>query len=111
MPSLGRSFNSFHEAGTNGRLDFNLSLGTSGNPASSSRKIWSGPRVPRLAKESVAPERRSSAGWMPERVGWWCVDVGRRHPVTMRKASFKTLSIRRVCALRHQTCAQYSAVE
>ena len=34
MPSLGRSFSSFHEAGTNGRLDFNLSLGTSGNPAS-----------------------------------------------------------------------------
>ena len=67
--------------------------------------------MPRLAKESVAPKRRSSAGWMPEKVGRWSVGVGRRHLVTMRKASFKTLSMRRVCALRHQTNAQYSAVE
>ena len=29
--------------------------------------------------------------------------------MTMRKASFKTLSMKRVCALRHQTGAQYSA--
>ena len=28
--------------------------------------------------------------------GRWSVGVGRRHPVTMRKASFKTLSMRRV---------------
>ena len=28
MPSLDRSFNSFHAAGTNGRLDFSLFLGT-----------------------------------------------------------------------------------
>ena len=48
---------------------------------------------------------------MPERIGRWSVGVGRRHPVTMRKASFKTLSIRRVCALRHQIGVQFSAVD
>ena len=42
------------------------------------------------------PIRRNSAGWMPESTGRWSVGVGRRHPVTMRKASFKTLSMRRV---------------
>ena len=47
----------------------------------------------------------------PEKIGRWFVGVGRRHPVTMRKASFKTLSMRRECAMRHQTGAQYSAVE
>ena len=40
----------------------------------------------RLAKESVAPCRRSSGGWMPERTGRLSVGVGRRHPVTIRKA-------------------------
>ena len=48
---------------------------------------------------------------MPERTGRLSVGVGRRHPVTMRKASLRTLSMRRVCALRHQGGAQYSAVE
>ena len=46
-----------------------------------------------LAKESVAPKRRSSAAWMPERIGRWSVGVGRRHPVTMGKASFKALCV------------------
>ena len=41
----------------------------------------------------------------------WLVGVGPKHPVIMRKALFKTLSMRRVCALRYQTGAQYSAVE
>ena len=36
------------------------------------------------------------AGWMPESTGRWSVGVGRRHPVTMHKASFKTLSMRRL---------------
>ena len=34
-----------------------------------------------------APLRRSSAGWMPARVGRLSAGVGRRHPVTIRKAS------------------------
>ena len=45
--------------------------------------------------KSVAPIRRSSAGWMSGSIGRWSVGVGRRHSVIMRKASFKTLSIRR----------------
>ena len=48
---------------------------------------------------------------MPERTGRLSVGMGRRHPVTMHKASLRTLSMRRVCALRHQAGAQYSAVE
>ena len=46
---------------------------------------------------------------MPESMDKWSVGVGRRHPVTMCKASFRTL--RRVLALQHQTSAQYSVVE
>ena len=41
---------------------------------------------------------------MPARTGKSSVGVGRKHPVTM-------LSMRRVCVHRHQTGAQYSAVE
>ena len=39
------------------------------------------------------------------------VGVGRKHPVTMRKALLKMMSMRRVCVPRHQTGAQYSAME
>ena len=39
------------------------------------------------------------------------VGVKRRHLVTMRKVSLSTLSMSRVCALRHQAGAHYSAVE
>ena len=49
--------------------------------------------------------------WVPESTAKWSVGMGRRHPVSMRKTSFKALPIRRVWALRHQTSAQYSAVE
>ena len=74
-------------------------------------RMWPGSKELRLAKESVISWRRSSAGWMPERTGRLSVGVGRNHPVTMRKASLRTLSMRQVCALRHQAGAQYSAVE
>ena len=56
-----------------------------------------GPRVPLLAKESVASSRRNSAGWMPESIGRLSIGVGRRHPVTMRKASYRTPSIKSDC--------------
>ena len=39
------------------------------------------------ARDSVAPLRQSSASWMPVRVGRLSAGVGRRHPVTSRKAS------------------------
>jgi len=50
----------------------------------------------RRPRDSVAPLRRCSADWMPARIGRLSVDVGRRHPVTIRKASFMAGSMRRV---------------
>jgi len=65
----------------------------------------------RCVRDSVATLRRSSAGWMHARIGRLSTGVGRRHLVTIRKASLMAGSIRRVWALRHQAEAQYSAVE
>jgi len=65
----------------------------------------------RRARDSVAPLRRSSACWMPARIGRLSDGVGRRQPVTIRKASLMTGSMRRVWALRHQTGTQYSAIK
>ena len=89
MPSFDRSFNSFRASGTNGRLDFSLSGGTSGDPNSLPCKIWSESSVPRLAKESVVPKQRNLFGWMPERTGRWFVGVGRRNPVTRRHSKHR----------------------
>ena len=68
-----------------------------------------GPRVALLAKESVAACQRSSAGWMPESISRLSIGVGRRHPV--HKASYRTPSITRVLALRHQIGAQCSVAK
>jgi len=57
--------------------------------------------VARRARNSVAPLRRNSAGWMPARMGRLSAGVGRRHPVTIRKASLMAGSMRRVWALRY----------
>ena len=111
MPSLARFSKRFRAAGTNGRLDLSLTWRVSEDPLKKPCKIWSRSKDPRQTKESVAPIWRSSSGWMPESTGRWSVGVGRRHPMTMCKASFKKLSMRRVWELRHQTGAQYSAVE
>ena len=62
------------------------------------------------AGDSVAPLWRSSAGWMPVRTGRLSAGVGRRHPVTIRKAWLMTGLMRRVWAPRHQTGGRYSAV-
>ena len=111
MRNSDKLCNSFRAAGTNGRLEFSLYLQAARGSVTCPCKMWPGSKELRLAKESVAPWRRSSAGWMPERTERLSVGVGRRHPVTMRKASLKMLSMRRVCALRHQAGARYSAVE
>ena len=42
--------------------------------------------VARRARDGVSPLRRSSAGWMPAKIGRLFAGVGRRHPVTIRKA-------------------------
>ena len=96
--------------GTNGCLDLRRHASALDGQVSAE---WS--RCPdsmaRRARNSVAPMRRSSAGWMPARIGRLSAGVGRRHPVTMRKASLIVGSMRRVWALRHKAGAQYSAVE
>ena len=110
MPNSDKLCSSVRAAGTNERLDFSLSLLAAWGSVSCPCRMWPGSKELQLAKKSVAPWWRSSAGWMPERTRRLSVGVGRRHPVTMRKAS-RTLSIRRVCALQHQAGAQYSAVK
>jgi len=62
-------------------------------------------------RDSVVPLRRSSVGWTPSRMGRLTVGFGRRHPVTIRKASLMIRSMWRVWALRHQTGAPCSAAE
>ena len=62
-------------------------------------------------KDSVPPLRRSSAGWMPARIGRLSTAAERRHSVAICKASLMASSMRRVWALRQQTGAKYSAVE
>ena len=111
MPNSDKLCDSFRALGTNGRLDFSLSLLAACGSVTWPCRMWPGSKELRLAKESVAPWRRSSAGWMPESTERLSVGVGRMHSMTMRKASLRTLSMRRVCALRHQAGAQYSAVE
>ena len=65
----------------------------------------------RRPRDSVARLRQRSVGWMPTRVERLSAGVGPRHPVTICKASLMAESMKRAWALRHQTGAQYSAVE
>jgi len=97
-------------AGTNGCLDLRcrgfalnrqVSIEWSKCPGSTAR----------CAKDSVAPMRQSSAGWMPARIGRLSAGVGCRHPVIICKVSLMAESIWQVWALWHQTRVQYSAGE
>ena len=97
-------------AGTNGCLDLRRRVFALDGQVSAEWSRCPG-YIARRAKDRVAPLQWSSAGWMPARIGRLSAGVGRRHPVTIRKASLMAGSIRRVWALRHQTGAQYSAVE
>ena len=96
--------------GTNGCLDLRRRASALGWRVSPDWSRWLGSMV-RCARGSAAPLQRSPVDWMPARIGKLSVGVGHRHPVTNRKASLMTRSMRRVWALRHQTGAQYSAVE
>ena len=102
MSSSDKLPNSFHAAGTNGRLDLSLPRCASCCPTNYPRSTGSRSWIAQFAKESVAPNRRSSAGWMPVRTDKSSVGVGRKHPMTMRKASLRMLPMRRICVLRQQ---------
>ena len=110
MSSLDKLPNSFHAAGTNGRHDLSLPRCTSCCSTNCPCSIWSGSWIALFAKDNVAPNRRSSVGWISARTGKSSVVVGRKYPVRMRKASVR-MSMKRVCVLRHQNVAQYSDVE
>ena len=106
MSSLDKLPNNFLAAGTNVRLDPSLPRCAFCCSINCPCSIWSGSWIARFAKRSVAPNRRISAGWMFARTGKSSVDVGPKHSVTMRKASLRILSMRRVCVLPHQIGAQ-----
>ena len=65
----------------------------------------------RRARDSLAPLRQRLAGWVPARIGSLSTGVGRKHPVTICRASLMAGLIRQVWALWHQTGTQYSVVE
>ena len=62
MPKPDKLCNNFRTAGTNGCLDCSRSLLEACNPVSWPCRMWPGSKELRLAKESGAPWRRSSAG-------------------------------------------------
>ena len=67
MSSLDKLPNSFHAAGTNEGLDLSLPWCASCCPTNCQYSTWSGSLITRFAKKCVAPNRRSSAGWIPDR--------------------------------------------
>ena len=73
-------------AGTNGCLDLRRRASALDRRVSAEWSRGSG-SMARRVRDSVAPLRRSSACWMPARIGRLSAGVGRRHPVTIRKAS------------------------
>ena len=110
MLLLSDKLMSFCAAGTNGCLDLRRRASTLDGQVSAEWSRFPG-SMARRPRDSVAPMRQSSAGWMPARIGRLSVGVGRKHPVTVGMASLMVGSIRRVWALRNQTRAQYSEVE
>ena len=82
-------------AGRNGCLDLRHRAFALGGQVSAERSRCPG-SMARHARDSVAPLRRSSSGWMLARIGRVYVGVGRRHPVTIHKASLMAGPMKRV---------------
>jgi len=76
-------------AGRNGRLDLRRRAFPLAAQVSAEWSRCPG-SVARRARDNAAPLLRSSAGWMPARMGRLSAGVGRRHPVTIRNASLMT---------------------
>ena len=87
--------------GTNGCLDLRRRATTLVGWVSAEWSKCPG-SMARRPRDSVVPLWRSSAGWMPARIGRLSAGVGHRHPHTIRKASLMVGSVRRVWAMRHQ---------
>ena len=82
-------------ADTNGCLDLRRRASAFDGRVSAEWRRCPG-SIARRPRDSVAPLRRNSAGWMPARIGRLPAGVGRRHSVTIRKASLMAGSMRRV---------------
>ena len=96
-------------AGTNGCLNLRCSAFLLSGQMSAKWSRCPG-SVAGHAGDSVVRLRRSTAGWIAARRKF-PAGVQRRHPVTVRKTPVMTGSMKQVWALRHQTGAQYYAVE
>jgi len=94
-------------AGTNGRLD----LRRRAFPLDEQMRAEWSRSMPRCTRYSVVALRRSSTSCMHARTGRLSAGAEHRHLVTICKALLMAGSMRMVCGLRHQTGAQYSAVE
>jgi len=81
-------------AGANGCLDLSRRASALDGRMSAEWSRCPGP-VTRRGRDSMAPMRRSSAGWMPARILRLSAGVGCRHPVTIRNASLMAVSMRR----------------
>jgi len=92
-------------ADRNGCLDLRHRAFALGGQVSAEWSRCPGSMAPR-ARDSVAPLRRSSSGWMFARIGRVYVGVGRRHPVTIRKASLMAGPMKRYerCGRREECC-------
>jgi len=73
-------------AGTNGCLNLRRRATALDGRESAEWSRYPG-SMARRTRDSVAPLRRSSAGWMPARIGRLSTGLGRRHPVAIRKES------------------------
>ena len=91
MPSPARLFKRFPTVGTNGHLDLSLSCRESEDPLKTHTGYDQGPEIHgRPRRMSLLVGEAQLVGSM----GRWSVGVGRSHPVTMRRPSFKTLSMK-----------------
>ena len=84
-----------YAADTNGCLDLIRRAFRLGGQVSATWRRCPG-SMARRARDSAAPLRQSSAGWVPVKIRRLSAVVGRRHPVTIRKASLVVRSMRRV---------------